>query len=153
MFLSTFQLTIFPSSSLFFEWISCQLPFFSSSVLQPSFCNSLHPLSLSHSTISPSTSLKELAKQISVDANGCLSFLKAEVKGQSECVCACVWVLMKSKEKKKEKKKSKALKGSSANGGRDSISWADIWLCGYGEYKRKGNWHLNDHQKYWLLKN
>lgn len=64
--------------------------------LHSSSCNSLHPLSLSHmgpsfhSTFSPLHFINELGKQLSIDADGCLSFLKAEVKVQSVCLCVCV---------------------------------------------------------------
>lgn len=77
--------------------------------LHSSFCNSLHPpLPLSHGTLPPYHFLSlhfinELAKQISIDTDGCLSFLKAEFKVQSECVCAHMRMTSNEKQRKKAK--------------------------------------------------
>lgn len=92
--------------SLFFQWISCQLPFFSSSVLLLSSFQ-LSPPPLSHGTLPPHHFLSlhfinELAKQIRAQADGCLSFLKAEVKVQSECARA---LGMSSNEQQQQQQK------------------------------------------------
>ncbi len=120
-FLPPSKLMFLTPLSLFFEWISCQQSFFPPLLLLQL---SPPPLPLSHGTLLPYHFLShhfinELAKQISIDADGCLSFIKAEVKVRSEYVCVGLRMIMK--EKKKEwgiKGKSCQQRGKKVSAGR-----------------------------------